>query len=94
MKNLRITFTILANNGYTALHCAVIDNHIAIANLLLRHNADINARRYFICFVFREIFLGIGDGGETCLHMAVQHGNIPMIDFLFQNGADFTLRGI
>jgi ankyrin repeat protein len=52
---------------------AAMDDHKDVAELLLAHKADVNAR---------------GDEGFTPLHIAAQWGHKDMVEWLLANGAD------
>ncbi len=57
----------------TALHAALAGRHRDVAELLLGHRADPNARQ---------------QGGFTALHSAAQHGDVAMIELLLGHGAE------
>jgi hypothetical protein len=57
----------------TPLHAAAHLGHLEIAELLLRHGADVNAR---------------GDGGDTPLHEAANNGHVEVVELLLKHGAD------
>jgi ankyrin repeat protein len=59
------------------LHVAALAGNRQVANLLLRHGADVNAR---------------GDQGMTPLHCAALNGNLEMAELLLKRGADPTLK--
>ncbi len=59
----------------TPLQAAVVLGHIEIANFLLEHNADVNARDKYI---------------PTPLHIAVESGNRSMIQLLINHRADMN----
>lgn len=68
-----------ANNPQkvTPLHSAVAGQHFEIAQMLLNHGADANARQM---------------GDFTPLQGAAQNGQIEMIELLVKHGADLNLR--
>jgi uncharacterized protein len=57
----------------TALHAALAGRHRDVAELLLGHGADPNARQH---------------GGFTALQAAAQHGDLAMIELLLAHGAE------
>ena len=68
------------SNGHTALHQAAYHGNMAVADLLLRNGADINATR-----TYENIF---GEQTETPLVVAYQRGRFRMAEFLTYRGAD------
>ncbi len=58
------------------LHSAVAGGHFEVAQQLLEHDADVNARQ---------------QGGFTPLHAAAQNGQADMIKLLLDHGADRAL---
>jgi ankyrin repeat protein len=64
-------------NGWTALHYAVGHSRQAPAEVLLKHNANINAQ---------------SKNGETPLHLAVRSGNQEFTTLLLEHGADPNLQ--
>lgn len=66
------------NDETTALMVAVSKGSEVIADLLLKHGADINVQRW------RD--------GFTPLMIAVTKWDAPMVDLLLRNGADITLK--
>lgn len=54
------------------LHSAVASRHLAIAQALLEHKADVNARQ---------------QDGFTPLHEAAQNGQLEMVELLLRHGA-------
>jgi len=66
--------------GKTPLHYAVLGEHFAVVEYLLRHGADINAHD--------ERLIGgtpLGEAGGTC--------SLRMAQLLVESGADPTVRG-
>jgi ankyrin repeat protein len=61
----------------TPIQSATAAGHVDVVLLLLKHNANPNARE---------------NNGFTPLHVAAQNGNAPIIRSLLYNGADLTLR--
>ena len=59
------------------LHLAARHNELADVKLLLRFNADVNAR---------------GDMGLIPLHWAASNGNLDIVKVLIEHGADKSLR--
>lgn len=59
------------------LHSAVAAKDFGIAQRLLDHGADVNARQ---------------QGGFTPLHAAAQHGDLAMAELLLSHGADRSAR--
>jgi hypothetical protein len=57
----------------TPLHAAAHHGHLVIAELLIRHGANVNAR---------------GDAGLTPLHEAANNGHVEIVDLLLKSGAD------
>jgi len=57
------------------LHSAVASRQVAIARLLIRHGADVNARQV---------------GGFTPLHGAAQNGQLEMVQLLLEAGANIN----
>lgn len=66
-----------ACNGYTPLHCAVINNQASIAEFLIKEGAEINAQN---------------DWAQTPLFCAVDAENIKAIKILLEYGADAHIR--
>lgn len=60
-------------DGYTPLHRACYNNHVDIANILLRYGADVNARTEY---------------EWTPLHSAVKWSNAECAALLLQHGSD------
>ena len=61
----------------TPLHSAVAAQRLEIADLLLKHGADLSLRE---------------SGGYTPLHIAAQNGDVHMIHQLLLNGADLRAK--
>jgi ankyrin repeat protein len=66
--------------GRTPLHYAVLREHFAVVDYLLRHGADINAHDERVI-------------GNTPLGEAVSTCSLRMVRLLVDSGADPTLRG-
>jgi uncharacterized protein len=68
-----------AGNGscVAPIHSAVAARDFAIAQRLLEHGADVNARQH---------------GGYTALHSAGLHGDLAMTELLLRYGADRSIR--
>ncbi|KAK4170041.1 ankyrin repeat-containing domain protein [Cladorrhinum sp. PSN259] len=62
--------------GATCLHIAVASNNIITVELILEHEADINAQTV---------------AGRTPLHLALLNGNRDMTEFLIESGAQLKL---
>lgn len=60
-------------NGYTALHNAVYDNDIALAQFFLQHKADPNCT---------------GANGSSALTTAVMNNNLQLVQLLLEAGAN------
>jgi uncharacterized protein len=59
--------------GWTPLHQAAAQGHLALANLLLAHGADVNARN---------------EEGETPLHLARTQEHSRMVELLAEHGGE------
>lgn len=68
------------SEGYTALHRAVYNGNMGVADLLLRNGADINSVRTYTNF--------FGEHTETPLEVAYKWGKFRVADFLTSMGAD------
>ena len=68
------------SEGYTALHRAVYNGNMGVADLLLRNGADINSVRTYTNF--------FGEHTETPLEVAYKWGKFRVADFLASMGAD------
>ena len=66
--------------GYAALHRAAYRGNLAVADLLLRHGADVNAVR-----AYKNFF---GEHAETPLEVAYKRGMFRVAEFLTSMGAD------
>ena len=66
--------------GFTALHRAAYRGNLAVADLLLRHGADVNAVRAYKNFY--------GKYTETPLEVAYKRGMFRVAEFLTSMGAD------
>ena len=64
--------------GMTALHRAAMEGHLAIARLLLKKGANIDARDH---------------RNTTALHMVVDIGNEGLVRLLLEKGADVNAKG-
>ena len=64
-------------NGMTPLHVAALWGHVGIAEMLLRHRAEVNA---------------CNKAGMTPLHGAAMAGHEDVVAFLAQHGADTNAR--
>ncbi|MFO0936327.1 MAG: ankyrin repeat domain-containing protein [Gemmataceae bacterium] len=73
----RATIQVYLYGSDTPLHVAAERDHLAIAELLLRHGADVNA---------------IGDMGLTPFHRAANLGHVHLVELLLDHGADPNLR--
>ena len=90
--------------GWTALHLAISNDHLDIAQLLVQAGADIdiqtNVRTYlmFIYAVYRHVdthicyHIGILQDGETALHCASSNGHLDIAQLLVQAGANIDLK--
>lgn len=63
--------------GYTSLHYAARNGHLAVCKFLVQHNADINA-------ITRS-------GRATALHRACSAGQAEIVKFLLEHKADTAL---
>ena len=63
--------------GFTPLHIAAMHGYHSVAELLVRKNADVNARD---C------------SGSTPLHIASCHGMVALVTFLVKNGAKINRK--
>ena len=63
----------------TALAWAVLNNHFAVADFLLAHGADVNAR-------------WSSHEPASILHELVWHKNYEAMQFLIDRGIDMTIR--
>jgi hypothetical protein len=75
VKNCPINFK---DTHGTALYVAVYQNNCAIADILLKNNANINDQDLHL--------------QNTILHTAVQEGHVEMVRFLINAGANLTLK--
>ncbi|RDD46134.1 E3 ubiquitin-protein ligase MIB1 [Trichoplax sp. H2] len=67
------------DDGYSALHIAVLNSYIEVADLLIQQgHADINS-----CNAIN---------GETPLHIAIDKANVKMIELLLERDADINLQ--
>jgi ankyrin repeat protein len=66
-----------ADDQYTPLHMATLNNNIEMVKLLLQHKANVNAQNM---------------DQYTALHTAYRYGLRELIDILLQHGADTTIK--
>lgn len=64
-------------HGWTPLHVAVMRDDHKMADILLRHGADVNAQN---------------NRGRTALHDAAGRGQERLVKLLLENGADPSLQ--
>ncbi|GMH61338.1 hypothetical protein TL16_g03234 [Triparma laevis f. inornata] len=65
------------DSGWTALHFAARSGHVEFANVLISHNADVNA---------------LGPNNETPLHLAAGWGTKEMVGLLLGIGGDKSME--
>ena len=65
------------DNAMTLLHLAAEDNDVDLADFLIKHGADVNAR---------------SDIDTTPLHLAAYSGNVDVLELLITKGADQSCR--
>ncbi|XP_034947315.1 ankyrin-1-like [Chelonus insularis] len=74
----------------TLLHVAVLYNHLDIAQMLIKHNADVNwiiVKKKWLEKNKKGFEKVTELGGKTALHIAVDNCNLPMTKLLLENGA-------
>ena len=77
VKDAPAAVSTVDDRGCTALHFAVNEGHLEIAEFLLDRGADLEARDV---------------DGDTPLHWAAYAGQVPAIDFLLDRGAKIDVR--
>lgn len=91
-------------SGYTALHMASENGHVSTIELLLNHQADVNAKSdvrwmyhdnvsciYVINhMIMRHLYYN--QGGWTALHEAADNGHVAAVKMLLNYGADVNAK--
>ena len=82
LKSLIKDFDVDVNAKYpllkfTPLHMAICYGHLELANLLIEHEADVNAKN---------------TQGETPLHLAICYGHLELANLLIKHGADVNAK--
>ena len=68
----RINVNAKNSKGFTALHAAANEGHLAVVQFLVEKGADVNSDH----------------DGWTPLYMATGHGHLAVVQFLVEKGAD------
>ena len=87
-------------NTWTSLHLAAWNGNIQVANLLIGHGAEIDAKtnypRLGLDVDFNETMTDLTRGlnQSTPLHFAARNGHLYLVNLLLHFGADFTATNV